>query len=189
MKLLTTLVLVFSFTICFAQNEQSLQSKETESKTNYEKVHEIRLGGFKLLFAGYLDMGYEYINTPTSGLGASLFINFDDSIENETFGVSPYYRFYFGKNQEFKGERFFIELFSFFYAGEEDDSVVFQGDVIRTADGESFFDVAPGFAVGSKWINSSGFVFEIKLGIGRNLLGNSPNEFVGAGDFYIGYRF
>lgn len=192
MKSLFTLLLALCFATNYAQDKQSPQDSiaaDPSLKANYEKIHELRLGAFKLLAAGYVDLSYEYINTPSSGFGASLFINLDDAIENEKFGISPYYRFYFAKNSEFKGHRFFVEAFSFIYSGEDDETFVFQGDNFIIEDGESFFDVAPGFAVGSKWINSSGFVFEIKLGIGRNLLGNSPNEFVGAGDFYIGYRF
>ncbi|MBZ9652371.1 hypothetical protein [Psychroflexus montanilacus] len=189
MKSIITVTLAFCFSLSFAQNNEESRATDSIPKSNYEKVHEIRLGGFKLLAAGYFDAAYEYINTPTSGFGASLFINFDDSIENENFGISPYYRFYFGRKDDFQGERFFVELFSFFYSGEDDEVYFSQNGMQRVESGESFFDVAPGFALGSKWINSSGFVFEIKLGIGRNLLGNSPNEFVGAGDFYIGYRF
>jgi hypothetical protein len=192
MKSLFTLLLALCFAINYAQDKQNPQDSigaDPSLKANYEKIHELRLGAFKLLAAGYLDLSYEYINTPSSGLGASLFINLDDAIENEKFGISPYYRFYFGKNPEFKGHRFFVEAFSFIYSGEDDEFFVAQDGMGEFRGGDSFFDVAPGFSIGSKWINSSGVLFEIKLGIGRNLLGNSPNEFVGAGDFYIGYRF
>ncbi|WP_157594935.1 hypothetical protein [Psychroflexus tropicus] len=189
MKTFLTLLLVLSFTFTYAQSDQDTIETDSLNNSNYHKIHELRLGAFKLLAGGYLDLSYEYINTPRSGFGASVFINLDDAIENEKFGVSPYYRFYFGKNPEFQGHRFFVEAFSFFYSGEDDEVYFFQNGIERIEGGDSFFDVAPGFSLGSKWINSSGVLFEIKLGIGRNLLGNSPNEFVAAGDFYIGYRF
>tara|TARA_B100001094_G_scaffold228079_1_gene222619 strand:+ start:2950 stop:3168 length:219 start_codon:yes stop_codon:yes gene_type:complete len=32
------------------------------------------------------------------------------------------------------------------------------------------FDIAPGLAVGRKWINRNGFSFELLFGVGRNLL-------------------
>jgi hypothetical protein len=50
---------------------------------------------------------------------------------------------------------------------------------------------ALGLAVGMKWINRSGFVFEILLGAGRNITGNDnvvPEAFF-RGDFNLGYRF
>lgn len=188
MKQFFTLALILSFTFSFAQNNQETEIENSTSKTNYEKNHELRLGAIKLLAGGMLDVSYEYINTSTSGYGASLIVNFDDAIETEKFGLIPYYRFYFGNNSEFQGRGFFIEAFSYFYVGEEYD-FYFSQQGNTNFENDSFFDIAPGFAVGSKWINASGFIFQLKLGLGRNLLGNSPNEFVATGDFYFGYRF
>ena len=41
---------------------------------------------------------------------------------------------------------------------------------------ESFFDIAPGLAVGRKWINRNGFTFELYFGVGRNLLYKSDDN-------------
>jgi hypothetical protein len=188
MKSFIILAFVLSFTISFSQNSESSVKVDSITKNNYEKIHELRLGAIKLLAGGFLDVSYEYINSQTSGYGVSLLANFENSIDYEKFGLNPYYRFYFGNNPEFKGRGFFVEVFSYFHIGEEDDFYVNQqGNGV--VEDDTFFDVAPGFAVGSKWINSSGFVFQLKLGVGRNLLGNNPNEFLATGDFYIGYRF
>ncbi|MDA0758503.1 MAG: hypothetical protein O3C01_07565 [Bacteroidetes bacterium] len=40
----------------------------------------------------------------------------------------------------------------------------------------SYFDVAPGLAVGRKWINRKGFTFELLFGVGRNLLNSESDE-------------
>ncbi|GAL67733.1 hypothetical protein JCM19301_1020 [Jejuia pallidilutea] len=40
-----------------------------------------------------------------------------------------------------------------------------------------------------KWINTAGFVFELKVGAGRNLLGNTDSDAILKADFYLGYRF
>ncbi|NEV94612.1 hypothetical protein G3567_10700 [Psychroflexus sp. YR1-1] len=188
MKSFNTLVLLLCFTFCIAQNDEKPSATDLSSQTNYEKVHELRLGAFKLLAGGFLDISYEYINSTDSGLGVSLMLNLDDAIETEKLGLIPYYRFYFGDNPEFKGHGFFVEAFTYFYTGDQYE-YYFSQQGNSVIEDDSFFDVAPGFAVGSKWINSGGFLFQIKFGIGRNLLSNSPDEFVGIGDFYVGYRF
>ncbi|SDG49640.1 hypothetical protein [Psychroflexus sediminis] len=188
MKPFITLALLLCFTFTFAQNDEKSSAIDVNSQNNYEKVHELRLGAFRLLAGGFLDLSYEYINSTASGLGVSLMLNFDDAIETEKFGIIPYYRFYFGDNPEFKGHGFFVEAFTYFYTGDQDE-YYFSQQANEVFEDDSFFDVAPGLAVGSKWINSSGFLFQIKLGIGRNLLSNSPDEFVATGDFYVGYRF
>jgi len=59
---------------------------------------------------------------------------------------------------------------------------------------ENYFDIAPGLAVGSKWINRKGFTFEILFGLGRNLLYEEDNNdgrstVVVRGGFSVGKRF
>lgn len=187
MKLFFSIALILSLTFSNAQENQEVKTKDSISNTNYEKIHELRLGALKLLAASFVDISYEYINTPNTGLGASLYVNLDDVVLNEKFGIMPYYRFYFGRNEEFKGRGFFVEGFVYAYQGENQAYFNRNNDLIVD---ENFFDIAPGFALGSKWINSSGFVFQIKLGVGRNILGNNQEfDAVATGDFYFGYRF
>lgn len=187
MKSIITFTLVLCFSFSFAQNDKDSSSQDSITISNYEKVHELRLGAIKLLAAGFFDIGYEYINTSSTGVGASLYVNLDDEIYNEKFGISPYYRFYFGRNEEFQGRGFFVEGFAYGYVGTNEYYYTSNNDLILDDD---FFDIAPGFALGSKWLNSSGFVFQLKLGVGRNILGNNKEfDAMLMGDFYIGYRF
>jgi hypothetical protein len=45
-------------------------------------------------------------------------------------------------------------------------------------------------SVGKKWVNSSGFVFELLVGAGRTIGGNNyVPEGIFRGDLNIGYRF
>jgi len=55
---------------------------------------------------------------------------------------------------------------------------------------KKFSAAALGIGVGKKWINSSGFIFETLVGVGRTLGGgdNKPDA-VFRGDLSIGYRF
>ena len=61
------------------------------------------------------------------------------------------------------------------------------GGVNFTENDENFFDISVGLALGKKWINSAGFVFEIKLGGGRNLLNASEFDAIIKGDNFL-YR-
>ena len=67
---------------------------------------------------------------------------------------------------------------------------------------ENFFDIAPGAAIGQKWVNKKGWTFEITGGVGRFLLNKDENnEEIGRavessrpeallrGGFSIGKRF
>ena len=99
----------------------------------------------------------------SSDLGATLFLNLDSNNDwNDKFVITPYYRFYFSKSEDFGSKGFFAEVFSKFAFGE--------------ARMENYFDIAPGLAVGSKWINRKGFTFEILFGLGRNLLYDNESE-------------
>ncbi len=66
--------------------------------------------------------------------------------------------FYFGNNLEFKGPGFFVEVFTYSHIVKEDVFYVNQQGN-RVVEDHTFFDVAVGF----KCINSSAFVFQLKL--------------------------
>ena len=54
---------------------------------------------------------------------------------------------------------------------------------------EDYTDFAIGISAGGKFVTKRGFIAEVYLGIGRDLLGNSDIEIVGRGGISIGYRF
>jgi hypothetical protein len=90
---------------------------------------------------------------------------------------------YFDRDEQYGAKGFFVESFLSFYSGDNNF------DYIGNNTNDSYFDTALGFSLGQKWINSGGFIFEIKAGVGRNLLGNATNNVIFKGDFSIGYRF
>lgn len=162
----------------------------------FEKQHEIRLGAIRLLAGHSLDIGYERIIDRNQGYGVNLLIGFADESEDRSEGfkqiisVSPYYRFYFNKSQEYGAKGMFIEGFADFYNGKSWDTVYTSwNNTYDYFNEEKYFEIAAGLALGWKWVNTAGFIFEIKLGFGRNLLGNAPDEGIFRGDFSIGYRF
>ena len=88
----------------------------------------------------------------------------------------------FSKSEDFGSKGFFAEVFSKFAFGESST--------------EDYFDIAPGIAVGNKWINRKGFTFEVLFGLGRNLL-YEPEKYnndgrsigIARGGVAIGKRF
>ncbi len=154
------------------------------------------MGAIRLLAGHSLDIGYERIIDRNQGYGVNLLIGFADESEDRSEGfkqiisVSPYYRFYFNKSQEYGAKGMFIEGFTDFYNGKSWDTVYTSwNNTYDYFNEEKYFEIAAGLALGWKWVNTAGFIFEIKLGFGRNLLGNADNEGIFRGDFSIGYRF
>ncbi len=171
------------------------QEKNAESKKDiFERKHELRLGAVKLLSSGIFEISYEYIKDSNQGFGASLLINFDSGNEYlENYSITPFYRMYFQTYEDYGAKGFFVEGFTSFFGGDNEDNNYFEPDFSGGSttfiEGNKFFDISIGLALGKKWINSAGFVFEVKAGAGRNLLNGSEYNALFKGDLYIGYRF
>ena len=195
MKKIVVIMALFAAVSSNAQVDYPESSGVTFAKSN-----ELRLGVIRLLSGNSLDIGYERIIDRNQSYGANLLIGFEDyDYEfNQKFSVSPYYRFYFNKSQEYGAKGMFVEGFADFYSGKgvEYDN----GYYIPYPDSgyggyynyptKNFFDVALGVALGWKWVNTAGFVFELKGGYGRNILNQNPNnDGIFRGDVSIGYRF
>lgn len=177
-KIILTLALLISF-VSFSQ--------EDEKQDLFNRKHEIKIGAVKLLAGGIFEATYEYVKDSNKGFGVSLLVNFDkgnDYIEN--FSVTPFFRMYFQTFEDYGAKGFFVEGFTSFFSGDYIDTFLLDDSITR---GEDFFDISVGIALGKKWINTSGFVFEFKVGAGRNLLGNSEFDALFKGDLSIGYRF
>jgi len=173
---ITMLISLISFS---QENEE-----EKEKKDVFNSKHELKLGAVKLLAAGIFEVTYEYIQDTNRGFGASLLINFDKENDyTENFSITPFYRMYFQTFEDYGAKGFFVEGFASFYSGDYTD--LFNNSTA----GKDFFDISVGLALGKKWINTAGFIFELKAGAGRDLLGNSEFGFLFKGDLYIGYRF
>lgn len=157
-----------------------------EKETSIPNKNEVKGNGLFLVL-GAAEFTYERILNEDSAIGASLFFA-EKSDFDTTFSFTPYYRTYFGKKT---ASGFFFEGFGMLNTGEngnysEYDSI---NGVYYDVEGAKFTDVALGFGLGSKWVNRSGFVFEINAGIGRNLFDENSPEVVGRGGITLGYRF
>lgn len=163
--LLISALLIFILTYGQNDTNEVVVVKSDNQIEEFSKslgLNELKIDFLDLIIFPALTLGYEKTNDSYSAFGATLFFNLnsDNGIDwNDNFVITPYYRFYFSKSKDFGSKGFFAEVFSKFAFGE--------------ARGEDYFDIAPGLAVGNKWINRKGFTFETLLGVGRNLLYNS----------------
>ena len=202
-------VLIFLIipSILIAQNDVNevvvvKSDKQMEEFTSSLGQNELKIDFLDLLMFPALTVGYEKTNNSSSGFGATLFLNLGSSDEDigsyydNKFVITPYYRFYFTKSEDFGSKGFFAEVFSKFAFGESQNFLL-NGLGINTYETDNYFDIAPGLAVGNKWINRKGFTFEFLFGLGRNLLYDNESEnsdsgrstVVVRGGFSIGKRF
>lgn len=180
-KIIVSLIGIFT-----ALNMSAQDTTDTSKADIFERKHEVRLGAIKVLSGGIVEGAYEYIFDSNQGFGAYVLVKLDDSSDwLENYSLTPYYRMYFQTNEDYGAKGFFVEGFTSFFSSDI-DLFEFDTEEINT---ESVFDIAIGLSLGKKWINTAGFVFEFKLGAGRNLLGEADFDALIKGDFYIGYRF
>jgi len=188
-KIILSAVLVIVSFATYAQEEQ-----ET-SRQNELKINMSNLIGFK-----FFDVGYERILNEESTIGVNLLFNLDNDSdatsldEYRTFSITPYYRHFFSNKY---AQGFFIEAFTMLHTAKDyyyydydyydPNTDTYYGS--SGNDSDKYTDFAVGISAGGKWVSKRGFVAEIYLGIGRDLLGNSNDEVVGRGGVAIGYRF
>lgn len=151
-----------------------------------QNFHEIKVNGLYLVL-GAFEVTYEQSINEESAFGANLFLPFDKEInDNYNFYLSPYYRFYFGKKY---ASGFFIEGFSLLSSYNYKTSTLTLDSFITEE--QNKFALAFGIGVGGKWITKSGFIGELGLGVGRNVINNedfSDNP-IGKINIGVGYRF
>jgi hypothetical protein len=159
--------------------------------TIFTKKHEVKLGSIKLLAGGIIEGTYEYIYNEDFTFGASILGNLDSGGNDypENFSITPFARFYFNESREYGAKGFFVEGFAKYLTGKQ-TTYYYTGDGTEYDIKENFSGGAAGISLGWKWINRSGFVFELLVGGGRVFSGddNAPDA-VFRGDFNLGYRF
>ena len=179
------LILILLFSISFAQ------AQEKEASKIEEKQDELRINMTNLIIFKWADFGYERILNEESSVGIGVLFSLDGDSDNDgldayrTFSITPYYRHFFSKQY---AEGFFVEGFTMLHSGK-DDYYYSNLEPFDTYVEEKYTDLAIGISAGFKAVSRRGFVAEIYLGIGRDLLGNTDEEIVGRGGISLGYRF
>ncbi|MDP5157901.1 MAG: DUF3575 domain-containing protein [Flaviramulus sp.] len=183
--LLSLISLLLSYT-SFSQETE--QDNTTNQNFNELKLNMTNLIGFK-----WFDVGYERTINEESSFGVGLLTRIgsdrDDSDgldEYRTFSITPYYRHFFSNKY---AQGFFVEGFAMIHSGEDE---FYSYDPITQTEsfrGEKYTDLAIGVSAGAKFVTKRGFIAEIYLGIGRDMLEQSDIEVVGRGGIALGYRF
>jgi len=178
-------ILLFLLASFFYSNAQ----EATPTDTDNPKKNELKVNMTNLIVFKWADFSYEHIinEESTFGVGLLFALDNDDEIdidEFRTFSLTPYYRHFFSKKY---AQGFFVEGFGMIHSGKDEFYVEdFSGGNYRE---ESYTDFAIGVSAGAKFVTKRGFVAEIYLGLGRDLLGNSDIEIVTRGGIALGYRF
>ncbi len=88
MKKIFLALFLATITFGYSQETQKVDFKRNEIKANA-----------LFLVAGALEVTYEQLLNEESGVGVSLFVPYENEID-VNFSLTPYYRFYFGKNRQ-----------------------------------------------------------------------------------------
>ena len=170
MKNIILLILLFSISV----NSQKVQQVEVLKNDNqisdlFEELgqNELKLDLIDILSLPAFDITYERIKDPYSSFGVSLFLNVGDNDSasrnwTDKFSLTPFYRFYFFNKRDYGGAGFFAEVFTKFSSGKHDvEYYNFNPDTNspgisfwETVE-ENFFDIAPGAAIGQKWVKNA----------------------------------
>ena len=170
------IIILFLIPLVSFSQEKVQKVEVVKSDTQIEEFtsslgkNEIRVDFLDFLVFPALTIAYEKSNNSNSGFGATLFINLDDgnSLVDDPIILTPYYRFYFLQTEDFGGNGIFAEIFTQLSSSK----------------------IAPGFAIGKKWINRKGFTLELLAGVGRNLSSDGDiDEAVARLGVSIGKRF
>jgi hypothetical protein len=199
MKQIKLLILLAFISLQFTAQETE-GAKEGKYPQDVEKKYELKINAFNLIAFAALDLSYERLINEDSSYGVAVFYNFSDYETDDIgfpkkFSVTPYYRWFFSENKYARG--FFVEGFGMLntyqdYYNSYDNYGYFNYGEIET---ETAF--ALGISVGGKFVTKAGFVAEVLLGVGRNLIkGESnddyvyfENDIVGRFGISLGYRF
>ena len=166
------------------------------------KKNELKLDAFYLIFGSALNLTYERVLNEESGIGATLILSSGTDIKT-TFSLTPYYRFYFGKKP---AAGFFFEGFASVNSWEYQtySNIYYDGYYYNSQiQKKTATDLALGLGLGGKFITNNGILFELSVGVGRNLLNDynnsqynngmrvyrSEDRIFGRGGLSIGYRF
>lgn len=164
------------------------KAQETENEQEIEKQNELKINAFNLIAFEYIDITYERILNEESSVGVGMLFALDNEVYGisdlrREFSITPYFRQFFS-NKYAKG--FFVEAFGMLHGGKDEFYI---DDNFGFYEIRDYTDFALGISVGGKFVTKRGFIAEIYLGIGRDLLGNTDVEVVGRGGISLGYRF
>ena len=135
--------------------------------------NEIRLNALELIVHPALSLSYERLVNASNGFGVSVFANFGDKDTTyQNVALTPYYRFYFLNRKDYGASGLFVEAFSSFSSVNFYDYWYDDGN-----NDKNEFQFSMGVGLGKKWVNRSGFTFEILAGVGRYFIDRDTDNY------------
>jgi hypothetical protein len=182
----------FLSVLCLITLAVHAQEQASENASKLNSKHELRLDGLEALAIPNLEINYEYVISKYAGAGAAISVSLggDDFNEYQKFAFTPYYRQYFLNKKEYGARGLFVEGLLQVATGEDYND--YYHDLpggYGPMDQGSWFNVGPGLAIGQKWVNHNGFVFELSAGGGRYLIDTHGPLGYFRGGVLVGYRF
>ncbi len=175
MKKILVIIVFFVSVFAFGQDKSSV----------FKRKHELKVGAIHLLGGPILEGTYEYIYSKDFTYGTSVLVSLDSkNYYEEEFSITPFARFYFQETKEYGAQGFFVEGFAKYLSGKYSPDLFFITNIPK-----SYTAGALGLGLGKKWFNSSGFVFEVLVGVGRTIGGGDQPDAIFRGDIGLGYRF
>ncbi len=183
-KLMKKAFLILVLFVSISNIQAQEDTTEITEKRNELYINMTNLIGFK-----WIDIGYERILNEESSIGIGTLISLDKNVDGldayRTFSITPYYRHFFSKKY---AQGFFIEGFAMLHSGRE-EFYDYNEIYMRGYYEKNYTDFAIGISAGAKFVTKRGFIAEIYMGIGRDLLGDNDIEIVGRGGIAIGFQF
>lgn len=164
----------------------SLNAQEKTDANPDQKNNEVKINLISPLF-GAVEAGYERLLNKNSSLGISGFFVYNDKTNDDmNYYISPFYRYYFGKNH---ASGFFAEGFGMFTS--IDGKKIYSADRLTFTENKDVYDLAVGAGFGWKLVTKKGLVFEANAAYGRlvfNANKTDHDQVIKLG-LSVGYRF
>ncbi len=183
---------IYIWTLAFAPIIYA-QAPIVSDKDKTENIQEIKVDILEGLALPALDLIYEYALSYSSGTGASIKYYLGNQGNNDAlakFVFQPYYRQYFYQKQDFGISGVFVEGCLRYASGTTDHyDYDYETNSYPEPTKVNWGTAGIGCSVGKKWVNQSGFLFEVIIGGGRYLAPTyGPDGFFN-GSFNVGFRF
>jgi len=181
-------------------NVVTQQSDSARAASIRVTTNEFGLDIFDLLIFHVGDITYEHVKNSEFGFGLTVrfgdlySLGLTEDVYNVKYNITPFVRYYFFNKQDYGAKGFYVEAFLKFFGGKYygfDGYYDSYSNSYVNAKDKNYLEGALGVGLGYKFVNRSGFIVDLNLGLGRSLgLSNKIGDtVVGRGGIILGYRF
>ena len=176
-NLLLAGILLFTSTICFAQQNDEIENPEKRDITQ----NELSLNVFNLVGFGIIEVAYERVIDENSTWAIEGFIHpnkedYVDELYYKDVSLTGKYKHFFSSSY---ARGFYVNGFGMISSGEYETNSYWTQDGDYITETDNYTDFAIGFGLGGKFVSTGGFLLDLNAGIGRNLLSENSPTIVG----------